>query len=223
MGLRLVLLGPPGSGKGTLAELWHKRLGLAHLSTGELFRQEIKRRTALGRTVSRYVQEGRLVPDEVVVTVMTRQLTARRRRRGFVLDGFPRTRGQAEGLGTFLARVRCPLHGALYLACPTSLLVMRLAGRRVCRQCGATYHLRNMPPKRSGRCDRCGGALMVRHDDRLSTVKKRLAIDRAQATPLLAYYRARGSLVTVNGSGSSEVVFARVARLLKQRGWGSRN
>jgi len=152
VGLRLVLLGPPGSGKGTLAKMMEEHVKLSHVSTGELFRQAISRRSTLGTTVRRYVTEGRLVPDALVVRVMTGHLTNRLAGRGMVLDGFPRTVGQAKGLDAFLRRRNRPLRAALYLACPPAVLVARLGGRRVCRRCGANYHVKNIPPATPGVC-----------------------------------------------------------------------
>lgn len=196
-----------------------ERLALAHLSTGELFRREIRRRSPLGRQVSRYVTQGFLVPDALVVRVMTSQLTPARLRRGVVLDGFPRTVGQAKGLEAFLEKRRRPLEAAIFLACPPGVLVRRLGGRQVCSRCGAIYHVRNMPPRRRGICDRCGGALSVRADDRASTIRKRLAVDRAQARPLVAYYRRRGLLHRLNGDGTSGEACVRALRLFRRRGW----
>ncbi|MBI3320475.1 MAG: nucleoside monophosphate kinase [Candidatus Omnitrophica bacterium] len=218
MSLRLVLLGPPGSGKGTLAHELERRVKVAHLSTGDIFRREIKQRTALGRQVERYVKQGLLVPDEVVVGVMTHQLTRERLRQGFVLDGFPRTVGQAQGLDEFLRR-RQPLDGALSLTCSLPVLVERLGGRRVCSGCGANYHLRSKPPIRPGVCDQCGNRLVIREDDHVETIKKRLVVDRAQAKPLLAYYTRQALLHRLNGNGSSDAVFARTLRLCVQQGW----
>jgi len=212
-------LGPPGSGKGTLAQMLDERLGLVHLSTGELFRQEISRRTALGGRVSRYVSRGLLVPDALVVRVMTSRLTPGRLRRGIVLDGFPRTVGQAEGLDRFLRRLRQPLGAAVYLACSNAVLLARLGGRQVCSRCGAIYHVRNLPPRRRGICDRCHGKLVVRRDDRVATVKKRLQVDTAQAKPLLDYYTSRRLLHRLNANGSSEHVFKRAVGLFRRQGW----
>lgn len=219
MSLRIVLLGPPGSGKGTLAEQLSARLGLAHLSAGELFRQEIRRGSALGRQVRRYVASGRLVPDAVVVRVMTTRLSTRLLRQGLVLDGFPRTVAQAQGLAMSLARTRRPLDGAIVLRAPARVLIERLGGRRVCNRCGAIYHLRNLPPRRAGRCDRCGGPLSIRKDDRVATIRKRLAIDRVEARPLLAYYRRQRRLYPLDGSGSSEQAYRRALRLFRRQGW----
>jgi len=214
-----VLLGPPGSGKGTLAALFETRLKLGHLSTGELFRKEISAGSPLGARVRRFVTTGRLVPDQLVVDVMTKQLTDARLRRGIVLDGFPRTVGQAQGLDRYLRRKHRPLDAAMYLTCSLGTLVRRLGGRRVCKRCGAIYHARNMPPKRPGICDRCRGPLMIRTDDQAATIKKRLDVDRRAATPLLAYYRRQGLLYPVLGDGQSEGTYGRAIRLLRRQGW----
>lgn len=202
-----------------MAQMLAQRLGIAHLSTGELFRQEIRRGTALGRAVTRYVNQGRLVPDRVVVRIMTSRLSRRRLDRGLVLDGFPRTVGQARGLDRFLTSVKRPLSGAVYLACSQPTLIRRLGGRRVCSRCGAIYHMRNMPPKRPNRCDRCNGPLTIRKDDQAKTIRKRLAIDRVEAKPLLAYYRRAGLLYRLDGGGHSEQTFPRLVRLLRQQAW----
>ena len=219
--MRIVLLGPPGAGKGSLASLYHQRLGVPHLSTGEIFRHEIARKTPLGKRVQRYVTNGQLVPDALVVEVMASRLV-HSSRRGFVLDGFPRTRGQAARLDQVLDRRHQTLDGAVYLTSPESLLVKRLSGRRVCERCGENYHIRRMPPKRAGRCDRCRGGLITRNDDEPQTIKKRLAIDRRAAKPLLAYYQRRGILYRVNGAGHVNTVFLRTVRLFRRNGWLSK-
>ena len=218
--MRLVLLGPPGAGKGSLALLYETRLGIPHLSTGQIFRQEIARKSALGRRVQRYVTSGRLVPDSLVVQVMAARLRGRDlRKKGFVLDGFPRTERQAAGLEPVLKQARQPVDAAIYLAAPRSLLISRLSGRRVCGQCGANYHIRTMRPKRPGRCDRCKGPLIIRKDDQPDTIKKRLDVDRKEVAPLLAFYRRRGLLHRINGASSVDVVFERTARLFRREGW----
>ncbi len=194
-------------------------MGIAHLSTGELFRQEMKRRSALGRSVERYVTHGRLVPDALVVKVMTHRLTPGLLARGIVLDGFPRTVGQAKGLDAFLKKAKRPLDGAVYLDCSASVLVARLSGRQVCGRCGAIYHVRRMPPKRSGVCDHCGGTLVVRPDDQVATIKKRLAIDHAESKQLLAYYRGQRVLFPINGNGTGAQAFARAMKLFRREDW----
>ncbi len=218
--VRLVLLGPPGAGKGSLASLYKRRLGFAHLSTGEIFRKAIARNTPVGRRVKRYVTNGRLVPNDLVVSVMAAQLT-RTRRKGFVLDGFPRTQGQAAGLNRVLGRLRLPLDAAVYLTSPRALLIRRLSGRRVCSRCGANYHIRTMRPRRLDRCDRCRGRLVVRKDDQPATIRKRLMIDRKAATPLLSYYRRHKLLYPVNGAGNVETVYQRTIKLFERQGWVS--
>ena len=217
--MRIVLLGPPGAGKGSLAALYKERLGVPHLSTGQLFRDEIARNSALGRRVKGYVTKGRLVPNSLVVQVMAKRLTDGDSKDGFVLDGFPRTRGQAAGLDRVLRRLRHELDGAVYLTSPQPLLVRRLSGRRVCTRCGANYHIRTMKPKRAGRCDRCQGRLMVRRDDEPETIRKRLNVDQRAAAPLLAYYRQKKLLFPVNGKGHVETVYRRTMGLFRRNGW----
>jgi len=192
---------------------------VAHLSTGQIFREEMARSSTLGRRVRDYVTGGRLVPDALVVRVMVARLGASRRRPRVILDGFPRTRAQAAGLDQALQRRGQPLDGAVYLTSPLPLLARRLSGRRVCSVCGANYHVRTMRPARAGRCDRCGGPLITRRDDRPQTIRKRLAIDRRAAAPLLGYYRARGVLHTLDGRGRIETVFARAVRLFRAQHW----
>ena len=217
--MRIVLLGPPGAGKGSLASLYHARLGVPHVSTGEIFRHEIARKSRLGQRVSRYVTNGRLVPDPLVVEVMASKLGRGTLAKGFVLDGFPRTAGQAAGLDRVLERRRRALHGAVYLTSPESLLIRRLSGQWVCESCGENYHVQRMPPKQPGRCDRCRGRLITRKDDQPATIRRRLAIDRHTARPLLAYYRRRGLLHTVNGAGHVETVYRRTVALFRRLGW----
>ena len=202
-----------------MALLCKTHLRLSHLSTGQIFRREMARDTALGGRVRRYVTSGRLVPDALVVKVMTTHLRTAARARGYVLDGFPRTRGQAQRLDRVLKRWKQPLDGAIYLTSPTALLVKRLSGRRVCVSCGANYHIRTMRPRRAGRCDRCDGKLIIRKDDQLQTIKKRLSVDHRAAAPLLRYYRRRGILYKVDGVGHIERVFARTLTLLRRQGW----
>lgn len=221
--MRIALLGPPGAGKGSLAALWAQRRRLRHISTGQIFRQEMARHSALGRRVQRFVTHGKLVPDALVVEVMTRRLNTLRSKEGFVLDGFPRTIGQAKGLDAVMNRVGRPLDGAIYLAAPQAVLVRRLSGRRVCSRCGANYHVRTMPPKRPGRCDRCQGTLTVRRDDHPMTIRRRLRIDRAKARPLVRYYAGQRKLHRVDGRGTVEEVLHRAVRLCRAQRWLGRS
>ncbi len=218
--IRIVLLGPPGAGKGSLAQLFDQRLGWRHLSTGEIFRHEIAKGTALGRRVQRYVANGRLVPDALVVEVMAHRLTASGKgRRGFVLDGFPRTAAQAAGLDAVLTRRGLPLDGAIYVTSPREVLVRRLAGRLVCSRCGANYHVRTMRPKRPGVCDQCRGALTTRKDDQPATIRTRLRVDAQQVKPLLSYYQQQRLLRRLNGIGHIETVYRRSRQLFRRLGW----
>ena len=217
--MRIVLLGPPGAGKGSLASMVQKRLRVKHVSTGDIFRQEIARRSVLGRRVHGYVTSGRLVPDALVVSVMASRLSRAQLDRGIVLDGFPRTRGQAQGLDRVLTQRRRPLDGAVYLTAPLALLVRRLSGRRVCPRCGANYHVRTMKPKRAGRCDRDQSRLIIRKDDDRRTIRKRLLIDRAASKPLLAYYRRRGVLHRINGATRVDDTFEQAHALWVRLGW----
>ncbi len=206
-----------------MASLCSARLGVAHVSTGEVFRQAIARGSLLGRRVRRYVSGGRLVPDALVVEVMAARLRGAVLARGFVLDGFPRTEGQAIGLDAVLRERGTPLEGAVYLTSPLSVLIRRLSGRLVCRKCGANYHIRTMPPKEAGRCDRCRGGLVTRKDDRAATIRKRLAIDRRAGRPLLTHYQRQRLLHRLNGAGYIETVFRRALRLFRQQGWLNRD
>lgn len=216
--MRLVLLGPPGAGKGSLALLCKQRLRVAHLSTGQIFREEMEKKSPLGERVRAYVTSGRLVPDDLVTRVMVSRLSAKRYTR-FVLDGFPRTRGQAAGLDAALSRLKLGLHGAVYVTSPEAVLIRRLSGRLVCSKCGANYHARTMKPKKAGVCDHCGGGLIMRKDDQISTIRRRLTIDHKESKPLLDYYRARKGLYRVDGRGRIATVFVRACGLFRRQGW----
>ena len=217
--MRIVLLGPPGAGKGSLASLCEERLGIAHLSPGAIFRKEIARKSKLGIRVGRFVARGKLVPDELVVKVMASRLVGKTLRDGFLLDGFPRTFAQATELSRILRERNHPLDGAVHLRTPERVLVSRLAGRRVCAKCGANYHIRNMRPKRANHCDRCNGKLIIRRDDRPQTIKQRLLVDRKSASGLLNYYAGRKQLYRISGLGSIETVFGRALTLFRKQDW----
>ena len=216
--MRIVLLGPPGAGKGSLALLCKTYLKLAHLSTGQIFREEMARGTPLGERVRAFVTNGRLVPDALVTHVMVARLSAKRPR-AFVLDGFPRTKGQAAGLDKALERLKLPLNGAVYITSPEALLIRRLSGRLVCSKCGANYHVRTMKPKRRGLCDRCGAKLVTRKDDQIRTIRRRLAIDHKTCKPLLDYYKKLKILSRVDGRGRIATVFVRAEKLFRRQSW----
>lgn len=212
--MRLVFMGPPGVGKGTYASALSRRCGIPHISTGDMIREEIRRGTELGRRLREYVERGLLVPDELVTEMLRRRLQQEDCQRGFILDGYPRTLRQAEELDR-MTRVDL----ALYFTAPDEVIIDRVSGRRVCRSCGAIYHVRYMPPRVPGVCDRCGGPLYQREDDRPEVVKRRLEVFREQFAPVLDYYRGKGILVEIDASEQAEVVVPRVFSTLESRGF----
>lgn len=195
----LILLGLPGAGKGTQAVLISEETGLAHITSGELFRENIRQQTELGRKAQPFVEQGLLVPDELTVGMLLDRIARPDVVRGFVLDGFPRNVDQAKALDEALAREGKAIDKVMYIEVSTEDLVRRLAGRWNCRQCGAVYHEQAMPPKEEGLCDRCGGQLYQREDDRPDVVRTRLEVNVKQVEPLLEYYGRDGKLVEVDG------------------------
>jgi len=216
--VRVILLGPPGAGKGTQAQRLTQTLGIPQVSTGDILRAAVAAGTPLGREAKAYMDQGALVPDGVVIGIIRERLAALDCARGYILDGFPRTAAQAEALGETLQALGTPLTAVLSITVDPEELVRRLSGRRTCGNCGAAYHRETAPPRRVGLCDRCGGALLQREDDREETIRKRLAVYREQTAPLVAYYRGRGLLREVDGRGDIDDVFARVCRLLGAEG-----
>lgn len=201
----LILLGPPGAGKGTQASRLSAELGLPHVSTGDLFREHRAKGTELGKRAQEFMDSGRLVPDDLVLDMLFERVAQPDAARGFLLDGFPRTLPQAEALEKRLgtgAQVR-----VLDLRVGDKVLVERLTGRRTCKGCGNVHHVRTSPPKATGRCDRCAGELYVRTDDQPATVEKRLAVYREQTQPLQGYYQKRGLLQETDGERSPDEVF----------------
>jgi adenylate kinase len=211
---RVVLLGPPGSGKGTLARMLETGLELEHLSTGQWFRREIQAATPLGRRVADFVERGELVPDDLVLGLMEHWLTPDLIRRGYLLDGFPRTCAQAAALDRFCAEREARLEVVLYLQCPEDLILDRITGRRVCSGCGKNYHVRTLPPRLPGRCDACGGPLVQRTDDTVDVVKNRLEFYRHVTEPLVDYYQKSGILVSLNGAQGPESAFRDAVQIL---------
>jgi len=205
--VNLVLLGPPGAGKGTLAARLVEAFGFVHLSTGDILREEVKKGSELGKLAQGYMERGELVPDEVILGMVRERVDGKSD--GFLFDGFPRTIAQAEGLEEIL-----PVHLAIYLELPEEEVVRRLSARRVCKQCGANYNLITQPPKVPGVCDRCGGELYQRPDDNEEVIRNRFRVYTEQSAPLIGYYERKGILVRVDASLSPDEVFRRVAEVL---------
>jgi adenylate kinase len=201
LSVRIAFLGPPGAGKGTQARDLAQEWGVLHLATGDMLREAVAAGSPLGREAKDYMDRGALVPDDVIIRMMGERLGRADARRGFILDGFPRTIAQAEALGTLLKDLGLTLDTVVYFDVSEPELLRRLTGRRVCRKCGHTYHLVSNPPKRPGVCDACGGELYQREDDSEATVRNRLDVYRRQTSPLLDYYRQRQMLTTVSGEG----------------------
>ncbi len=212
--MRLVLLGPPGAGKGTQAVVISKRLSIPHISTGDMFREAIKAGTALGRQAEKFLQSGSLVPDDVTTGLVQERLSRPDCQQGFLLDGFPRTLGQAEALDAWLAGRDARLDAVLDIAVGREELLQRLTGRRVCRRCGAAYHLQYNPPAKAGRCNSCGGELIQRDDDTATTVARRLDVYNRQTAPLVAYYQGRGLVREIDGSQDIGAVTRSIGRAL---------
>ncbi|MBI2836359.1 MAG: adenylate kinase [Chloroflexi bacterium] len=199
--MHIVLLGAPGAGKGTQAALVAKALKLAHLATGDLFREVQEKDTELARLVRSYMESGKLVPDEITIRMVSERLAAPESRSGVIFDGFPRNVKQAEALDKALAEMGKTVDKAVYIKVSERELLSRLGGRWVCRKCQAPYHEVTAPPEVKGKCDRCGGELYQRADDTPGTVKRRLDVYFAETAPLIDYYQRSGKLLEVNGEG----------------------
>lgn len=211
--MRLLLIGPPGAGKGTQAEFLVSRFGLLHVSTGDILRAAKKAGTPLGLKAKEYMDSGALVPNEVVIGLVRERLAAPDAE-NFLLDGFPRTVPQAEALDQILGELGRPMDAAVLLEVPEEVLEARLTGRRTCGGCGAVYHVQAHPPEREDICDRCGGQLIQRSDDTVETVRNRLTVYHQETSPLMEYYGRRGLLQTVNGLGEVADVTTRVMKAL---------
>ncbi|MGI5824985.1 MAG: adenylate kinase [Bacillota bacterium] len=212
--MRLVLMGAPGAGKGTQADVMAKKLFVPHISTGDIFRAAIKAGTEMGKLAEQYISQGKLVPDEVTLGIVKDRLEEADCKDGFILDGFPRTIAQADGLQEYLASVDRPLDSVINIDVDLNSLVDRLTGRRVCRGCGASFHLMYNPPAKEGVCDECGGELYQRKDDSEETIKNRLNVYVENSKPLIDYYAEKGLLMEVDGNQAINEVLTAIGKNL---------
>ncbi len=202
--MRLVLLGPPGAGKGSLAELLKESFGILHVSTGDMLREEMKNETAIGVEAKSYIEKGALVPDEIVTKLIEKKLsTDANVKSGYMLDGFPRTKQQAESLDRILNDIEKPLDYVIYLEAELPLIIKRLTGRRVCKSCGSLFHMTNRPPRKEGICDSCGGMIYQRADDNEETIKNRMEVYLRSTLPMIDYYEGQGKLEKIDGNKES--------------------
>ena len=212
--MRVIMLGAPGAGKGTQAIKIAEKYAIPHISTGDIFRANIKNQTELGQKAKTYMDQGLLVPDELVVDLVADRVNQADCQNGYVLDGFPRTIPQAEALDNALVEMGQSIDYAINVEVPDENIVNRMSGRRACVACGATYHLVYAPTKVENVCDSCQGALILREDDKPETVQKRLNVYHDQTQPLIDYYTAKGNLVDVDGTQDIEDVFANIVQIL---------
>ena len=212
--MNLILLGAPGSGKGTQAKFLVRKYSIPQISTGDILREEVKSETVLGLKAKEYMDKGQLVPDEVVVGMVEERVKKGDCRAGFILDGFPRTVAQADALEGTLQRMKKALSRVILVNVDEDELVKRLTGRRVCEKCGAGYHVIFDPPKQEGVCDKCQGKLYQRDDDKESTIRNRLKVYDNQTAPLIEYYQKKQLLSVVDGMGSIEEIFGRISKAL---------
>ena len=212
----IILMGPPGAGKGTLAKQLKEALNLVHISTGDMFREAIKAQTELGVLAASYINKGDLVPDDVTIGLVKERLSQKDCEAGFLLDGFPRTLAQAEALDEIAKSISRPIEAVINLDCDNEELVRRISGRRVCKDCGAPYHIITMKPKVEGVCDLCGGPLFQRKDDNEEALKVRLEHYVSETKPLLDFYKKLGLLESFNSLVGKEVLFDEVSSYLKK-------
>jgi len=217
--MRLILLGAPGAGKGTQAKLLEKRLHIKHISMGDILREEMKNNSPLGQEVKRYVESGGLVPDDVVTKIIENKLKGKEiADAGYLLDGFPRTGKQAQDLDVILKRIHQPVDYVVYMEVDSEIVIQRLTGRRVCRNCAALYHVKNMPSKKEGICDVCKGELYQRPDDNEETIRKRISVYLESTAPIINYYAAQGTLLKVDGNQDAEKLRDQLLAIFKKDG-----
>jgi adenylate kinase len=212
--MRLILLGPPGAGKGTQADKIAKEYNIPHISTGDIFRANIKNETELGLEAKQYIDNGELVPDTVVVAIVEDRIKQDDTENGFLLDGFPRTENQALALDDVLKEMDISLDAVININVDSQILVSRITGRRICKDCGATFHVEFNPPAEEGVCDLCGGELYQRSDDNEDTVQNRIDVYNKQTAPLIEYYSKQDLIKTIDGEQAIDKVFTDIVKKL---------
>jgi len=212
--MKIIMLGAPGAGKGTQAKMIADKYAIPHISTGDIFRANIKNGTALGTEAKKYMDQGLLVPDELTVKILLDRVSNEDCKNGYVLDGFPRTIPQAEVLDKALVELGDSIDFALDIDVPDEAIIRRMSGRRACVACGATYHIENVPPKKDGICDKCESELVLRDDDKAETVKKRLDVYHDQTQPLIEFYSNKGVLKSIDGTKDLDSIFGAIVSIL---------
>ncbi|MFH1691899.1 MAG: adenylate kinase [Candidatus Omnitrophota bacterium] len=211
MSAKIILFGPPGAGKGTQAKLLSEKFSLPHISTGDILRQEVKNNTELGQKAKEYMNSGKLVPDSLVTEMVKKRMSQDDVKDGYILDGYPRTKAQAESLDEILGK---NIDKAIYMHTTEEVVIQRLTGRRVCPKCGTNYHLKNMPPKEDMLCDTCRVELFQRPDDNEETVRNRLNVYLKEASPVLGYYKEQSKLENISGDLDSKEVFDIISKII---------
>ena len=212
--MKIIMLGAPGAGKGTQAQMIADKYNIPHISTGDIFRANIKNGTELGKKAKEYMDKGQLVPDELTVELLLDRVSNEDCKNGYVLDGFPRTIPQADVLDSELTKLGDKVDYAINVDVPDENIVNRMSGRRACLKCGATYHIKHIPPKTEGICDKCGSELVLRDDDKPETVQNRLSVYHEQTQPLIDYYDKKNILKTVDGTKDMQEVFDNIVGIL---------
>ncbi|AOZ97086.1 Adenylate kinase [Butyrivibrio sp. INlla18] len=212
--MKIIMLGAPGAGKGTQAQMIADKYNIPHISTGDIFRANIKNGTELGKKAKEYMDKGQLVPDELTVELLLDRVANEDCKNGYVLDGFPRTIPQADVLDSELTKLGDKVDYAINVDVPDENIVNRMSGRRACLKCGATYHIKHIPPKTEGICDKCGSELVLRDDDKPETVQNRLSVYHEQTQPLIDYYDKKNILKTVDGTKDMQEVFDNIVGIL---------
>jgi adenylate kinase len=215
--MRIVLLGPPGAGKGTQAGILTDHYNVLHIATGDLLREEVAQKTELGSKAKEYMDKGELVPDKLVIDMVVNKLDSPEAEKGFILDGFPRNVTQAEAFDARLKEKGISLDSVIYLETSEEVIIKRLSGRRICKDCGAVYHILNMPPKKEGICDKCQGKLYQREDDQADTIKNRLEVYNKETAALIDFYKKQNNLFVVSGNTNAQELFSKLSEYFKEQ------